>query len=180
MKILHLILFLGLALNTSCNSDDDQPQNPIDKLPPATQTGEQTFGCLINGEAFIPDNFGMGRPNAFYQFVNGSYTLGISASYSGGEHLESVAIGAIDVEPIIASTYNLKELESGNYFGRYSIRGGLLLNKITTKSLPGNLIITNFDPENFIISGTFEFTVFDNDGKEIKVTDGRFDMLYTN
>lgn len=180
MKILHLFLILGLALNTACNKDDDEPQNPIDQLPPATQTGEQTFGCLINGEVFLPDNFGSGRPNAFYQFADGAFTLGISASSSVDEHLESVAVGAIDVEPINIARYNLKELETGNYFGRYSIGGGLFLNKITTKSLPGKLTITNFDPENFIISGTFEFTVFDNEGNEIKITNGRFDMLYTN
>ncbi|MDT0650604.1 hypothetical protein [Autumnicola edwardsiae] len=75
MKILQLILILGLLFNTSCNNDDDQPRKPIDQLPAATQTGQQTFGCLINGEAFIPDNLGRGRPNAFYQFVNGHILL---------------------------------------------------------------------------------------------------------
>jgi hypothetical protein len=25
------------------------------KLPPATQNGSQTFGCLIDGEVFVPD-----------------------------------------------------------------------------------------------------------------------------
>ncbi len=41
-------------------------------------------------------------------------------------------------------------------------------------------MITNFDPENYILSGTFEFTVLDEDGNEIEITDGRFDVKYTN
>lgn len=179
MKILHLILILGLALNTSCNNDDDQVQNPIDRLPPATQTGEHTFGCLINGEAFIPDNFGRGRPNAFYQFVDGAYTLGISAS-NGSDKLTTVSFVGLDVNQVNVGNYILQNEDSRNFFGKYLIGGGLILRSTTSNERPGKLSITNFDPENFIISGTFEFTVFDNEGNEIKITDGRFDMLYTN
>lgn len=36
------------------------------------------------------------------------------------------------------------------------------------------------DEEAGIISGTFEFSVFNDDGSQIKITDGRFDMKYTN
>ena len=50
----------------------------------------------------------------------------------------------------------------------------------TSIDFPGVITITNFDPEIFIISGTFEFTVLDNDDNEIKITDGRFDLKYTN
>lgn len=180
MKKFHrLLMMIMLTLIISCSSDDDQPQNPIDKLPPATQTGEQTFGCLINGEVFIPDNFGQGRPNAFYQFVRGNYTLGISA-YKSDEKTVSIAFAGLDVEPIMEENYVLKNEISGNYYGRYSVNGGLEHLASTSDNHPGTLIITNFDPENYIISGTFEFTVIDNDGKEIRITDGRFDMNYTN
>lgn len=177
MKILHIILILGLALNTSCNNDDDQVQNPIDRLPPATQTGEQTFGCLINGEVFLPDNFGRGRPNAFYQFVDGAFTFVIAASSGGGPELLSISIGGLDIAPLKSYEYSLEEEKSGNTYGGI-VRG---LNYFTTEDeKPGKLTITNFDPENFIISGTFEFTAFDDEGNEIKITDGRFDMHYTN
>lgn len=180
MKILHLILILTLALNTSCNKEDDEPQNPVDQLPPATQTGKQTFGCLINGKVFLPDNFGSGRPNAFYQFVDGAYTLGIHASNKRGEELLSVGLGALDIQLIKESQYMLNSEISGNFYGIYLLGGGLSLDTTTTNNNPGTLTITNFDTEKFIISGTFEFTVFDNEGNEIKITDGRFDMLYTN
>lgn len=125
MAMKNSLLILILILSMSCCKNDDDNLTPLDQLPPATQTGEQTFGCLINGEAFMPDKFGFGTPNAFYQLVNGKYTLGISASNRGGEHLESVLIGAIGVEPLSEDRYILIEEESGNYFGEYLLGGEL-------------------------------------------------------
>tara|TARA_B110000259_G_C13993077_1_gene393317 strand:- start:1078 stop:1617 length:540 start_codon:yes stop_codon:yes gene_type:complete len=179
MKNLLLLLTITLTLSC-CKKDDDQSTNPIDQLPPATQTGEQTFGCLINGEAFVPPSFGSNSPSAFYQFVDGAYTLGISASKGGGNELESILLGALDVSNIVEANYLLKSEQSGNFLGKYLIGGGIISNSVTTDEIPGELVITKFDSENFIISGTFEFTVLDNDGQEIHITDGRFDMNYTN
>jgi len=83
--------------------------------------------------------------------------------------------------PLIEETnYTLLEKIPSNYFGQYTIGGGIDFNGITSTSNPGNLTITNFDQANFIISGTFNFTVLDNDGNEINITNGRFDMNYTN
>lgn len=175
LSILTVILFC------SCNNDDDNNSNdPIDQLPAATQTGEQTFGCLIDGQPFVPPSFGNNAPNAFYQFVNGAYTLGISAGTGGGTELKSINLGCLDMPLIEETEYTLLEKTTNNYFGQYTIGGGIDFNGITSSSSPGTLIITNFDPDNFIISGTFEFTVLDNDGNEINITNGRFDMNYTN
>ncbi|WP_452224054.1 hypothetical protein [Lacinutrix chionoecetis] len=177
----YTFLFFTLLLLCCCNNDDDAgPTDPIDQLPPATQTGEQTFGCLINGEPFVPPNFGGNAPNAFYQFVDDAYTLGISAGTGGGSELKSINIGCLDMPLIEETTYTLLEFASGNYFGEFFRGGGVGLIFSTTESNPGTLNITNFDNENFIISGTFEFSVIDDDGNEINITDGRFDLNYTN
>ena len=172
---------LTITLTLSCcKKDDDQSTNPIDQLPPATQTGEQTFGCLINGEAFVPPSFGSNSPSAFYQFVDGAYTLGISAGTGGGTELKSINIGCLDMPLIEEIEYTFLEFATGNYFAEYRIGAGFILDTSSSISNPGTLIITNFDQDNFIISGTFEFTVLDNDGGEINITNGRFDMNYTN
>ncbi|WP_372758101.1 hypothetical protein [Mariniflexile sp.] len=113
MKNLLLLFVLFLTLSC-CKNDDDNTTNPIDQLPAATQTGEQTFGCLINGEAFLPDTFGSGRPNAFYQLSGGKYTLVISASRGGGEN-EFIVLQGVDVDPITEQAYQLKSELSGNY-----------------------------------------------------------------
>lgn len=179
MKNLLLLLTITLTLSC-CKKDDDQSTNPIDQLPPATQTGEQTFGCLINGEAFVPPSFGNNAPGAFYQFVDGAYTLSIYGSISGGPNLKSINIGCLDMPLIQETNYTLRERITNNYFGSYNIGGGITYSGRSSTEYPGTLVITNFDPENFIISGTFEFTVLDNDGSEINITNGRFDMNYTN
>lgn len=68
MKKLILLLTIILTL-FSCNKDDNKSQNPIDQLPPATQTGANTAGCLVNGEAFLPKGTSLGGPvlSCFYQ-----------------------------------------------------------------------------------------------------------------
>ncbi|TXD80791.1 hypothetical protein ESY86_19970 [Subsaximicrobium wynnwilliamsii] len=179
MKNLLLLLTITLTLSC-CKKDDDQSENPIDQLPPATQTGEQTFGCLINGEAFVPPSFGSNSPSAFYQFVDGAYTLSIYGSISGGPNLKSINIGCLDMPLIQETNYTLRERITNNYFGNYNIGGGITYSGSSSTEYPGTLVITNFDPDNFIISGTFEFTVLDSDGGEINITNGRFDMNYTN
>ncbi|MEM8927298.1 MAG: hypothetical protein AAGC45_03785 [Bacteroidota bacterium] len=176
------LLFVFLAsLIVACNNDDgnDTPENPADVLPPATLTGEGTFGCLVDGEPFFPES-GSNRPSAFYQFVRGAYTLGISAGRNdgGGSDFVSIGLGALDIVGLEETTYSLISEESGNFSGRYNLGGGGVLRARTTEEKPGILTITNFTDE--IVSGTFEFTVLDNDGTEIRITDGRFDLRYTN
>lgn len=175
---LNLLLLLSLSFN-SCDKDDGQ--TPLEKLPPATQIGAQTFGCLINGEAFVPPLFGTNSPDAFYQFVRGAYTFDISGSINKNGKLNTIGIAGIDVEPLEEKTYILIERESGNHFGQYLIiDGGLLFDGATSMENSGKLFIDHLDEEKGIISGRFEFTLLDENGNEIKITDGRFDMNYTN
>lgn len=125
----------------------------------------------------MPDTFGSGRPNAFYQLINGKYSFVLSSSRGGGELLTSIGIGGIEINPLQEGSFDLIEEQRGNTFGKI-IMG--IDNYTTITNNPGSLIITRFDNESFIISGTFEFTVMDNDNNEIKITDGRFDLRYTN
>ncbi len=180
MKIMHILTLSLILLVSSCNNDDAATENPADALPPATQTGEQTFGCLIDGKPFFPGRFGGDRPSAFYQFVRGAYTLGISASRDegGGANFVSIGLEALDIQGLEENTYQLRSEQSGNFSGRYLLGGGIILRSFTSDEIPGKLTITNFTDE--IVSGTFEFTVLDNDGNEIQITNGRFDLRYTN
>ena len=47
-----LTLLLGIMLVLACSSDD--AVDPESLLPPITTTGENTFGCLIDGKFFRP------------------------------------------------------------------------------------------------------------------------------
>jgi hypothetical protein len=52
MKTLAFTLTVSLLLLTQCQWFDDD-DNPIDKLPPATQTGKNIFACLIDGQPWF-------------------------------------------------------------------------------------------------------------------------------
>ncbi len=181
MKKVKILLFLwSFIVLIACKNDDNSPVNPVDALPPATQIGAQTFGCLVDGKPFFPDRFGSGTPSAFYQNINGFFTLGISATRRAADPWITVGLGAQDIESLTTKDYVLGTENSGFFAGYYLLDAGLELRVWTLDSEPGKLTITRFDEQQFIISGTFEFTVLDNDGKEIKITDGRFDLNYTN
>ena len=71
MKKWISLLFISTILSC-CNNDDDNSKTELEKLPPATQTGANTFGCLLNGSAFLPGN-GQNTLDCVYQFVDGEY-----------------------------------------------------------------------------------------------------------
>ena len=180
--LLKALVMCVVVLVLGCNGDDDAPSNnPADALPPATQTGEGTFGCLIDGEPFFPARFGRRTPRAFYQATGDNvFTLGISA---GRQDVPSIGfvIEGLDIPAIQETQYQLGSEADGNFNGRFSLDGGLILLSTTTDDNPGRLTITRFENENeFIISGTFAFTVLDNEGNEIRITEGRFDLPFTN
>ncbi|MCF8239085.1 MAG: hypothetical protein K9I85_13065, partial [Saprospiraceae bacterium] len=50
MKYFTTLLIALLSLASSCQKDNIEPKPD---LPPATMTGENTFGCYINGEPTI-------------------------------------------------------------------------------------------------------------------------------
>ncbi|MEN1785614.1 MAG: hypothetical protein AAGF77_10790 [Bacteroidota bacterium] len=171
LVLLPLLLTLG-----GCDNKDDDPDNPVDALPAITQSGAQTLGCLIDGEPFIPSNIGTRRPSAFYQFVDGAFTLGISAAKSD----RSISIAGLDIEGVSEGSFSLQNEESGKFNGRFLLGGGIEERAVSNDTNPGTLTITRFDQEVGIVSGVFEFTAVGRDGTIYTITEGRFDLNYTN
>lgn len=85
INFLFCLLSLSVLLLTSAKCRKDKNNNPIDQLPPETQTGANTFGCLVNGEVFKPGGAQLngGSLNSVYQFImpntSSGYTFGVSA-----------------------------------------------------------------------------------------------------
>lgn len=80
-------------------------QDPIDQLPPATQTGANTFGCLVNGEPFVVINTSL--LSAIYQ----NNILVLSGSTHNGD--KSISFNVYD-GVIQGDTYNLTDLDKVN------------------------------------------------------------------
>jgi len=163
MKRIPILLFLLPLLAVECEEDD--PVAPIDQLPPETRTGEYTFGCLVNGEAFVPES--TRDITAIYQ--GGVLQMGADAKINNA--VEGFSISLRD-SLLGTQNYILDSRQKGVEFisstCRYEYKG----------LVEGVLTITRFDNIDFIVSGTFKFTTVTQDCDTIRVTDGRFDIPY--
>ncbi len=174
MKNYSRILIFFLLSFYSCNKEDNL--TPEEQLPPATETGEGIFACLINGELFI--DTGGGYFNCFYQNVNGNYYFHLQGE-NFDENMSAISLGTINKPISEGENYNLLEESEGN--ATASIFFLSLLNSINTSSThTGNLHISKLDLEKRIVSGTFEFDIVHPEtGEIIEVRKGRFDTLFT-
>lgn len=166
-----LLLFLMIPL-LATNCEDDPPLSPLEQLPPATQTGEYTFGCLVNGEAFVPDN--RGDIIAIYQQ---------SVLILGGEGMNTRP-GEQNISMDIRSAIKIGrsyDLTNDPYDAAGFVWYGIDIPTCryeAENTLSGILTITHFDSLNYIVAGTFEFTTATEGCDTIRVTNGRFDIPY--
>ena len=179
--ILYTLLSLLLI---SCGDDDNNNADPIDQLPPLTNTGENTFGCLIDGRAFTPQGGGLGGPSrgASYQFIYNDGDSYYNFQVFGtrfSDPTENITIN-LNLQNFNALQegviYPISVYEDGTAVGLYFDSNANRYE--TTHTHTGTLTITHYDYDNRIISGTFEFEV-EVEGEIVKITDGRFDMDFT-
>ncbi len=109
MKKLLLLLIIPLTFSCCNNDDDNPPTNPVDQLPPATQTGANTFGCLLDGELFLPGN-SQNPLDCVYQFVNGGYYFSLQANKRDGDNnLILLGLSTNNLQLFENQTYSLNE-----------------------------------------------------------------------
>jgi hypothetical protein len=156
-----------------------------DPLPEATQGGKQTFGCRVNGKAFVPDG-GTGwnatKPIVLYnsdrRADDGSIVriLYIEATSRTGE-----SIVVVITEPyetgirLINKTFT--PLSWSPIPGNQALYSGAGGSFVTGPNHPGLITLTRADTVARILSGTFEFKAMNpKTGEVVEVTDGRFDV----
>jgi hypothetical protein len=187
-----LIIFLA-----GC-SKDSTTKDPIAQLPPATQTGANTFGVVINNQVFYPrdgsGNFGGGKPS------KGLMTWGDA---SGNDNFDEIDCGNFkDGKPANKMLIHLQSLNkngAGDYVLNTSnfqhLSWGLLQNYIycsvyesslngwryySSYENSGKVTITRYDLPNRIVSGFFSGKLRLKDGtEEIEITNGRFDIKWS-
>ena len=182
MKYLPILLLLFIF---SCkkNESPQRTLTELEKLPPETQIGANTFGCLINGKAWRPSGSRGGKPN-FYIIVDPGWAEGnisVRTYRAVGEIVEYFTINSDSIKntglfPVLdkgkTETMFLKLASDGSgticgvYYGDEAERTGWLR-------------ITKYDLANKIVSGTFETSMINplcGYGDTIKITHGRFDF----
>ncbi len=173
-SVLSLLIVLATV---QCKKNND--------LPPETQTGKQTFGCLVNGKVFEPKGGGLrsNRDCYYQQIYPGShgFVFHVSgADFSSSEIGYSVFINCDSIKINKNQTYALTSTGKGNAVGEYTIISGTgIYRYMSNVNNPGQLTFTEFDETNRIASGTFSFNAINGSGDTVKITSGRFDMNYT-
>ena len=181
MKQFILFFFCSLLIGSSCRKP--KPVDPVKLLPPETQTGANTFGCLLNGQVFKPKGDPFAGPviKAQYQLVNGKQGFGISASRRNGDVREGIGVAGDSVK-LFEGVFELAQVDAGRFVAGYTYRDLNTISGIqygTTATNRGQLTITKFDTVNQIISGRFWFDAIDTTtGKIVQIREGRFDLPY--
>jgi hypothetical protein len=166
-----LLLILTVFTLTSCDKDD-KPKTELEKLPPTTQTGARTFGCLLDGVAFVPTK---SNCSSFYQYVNGYYFSLQGNLYVNKEYiLLGLSTDNLKIEE--GKTYILQDKIDGNASAAY-LNGN---DSFYTSSIEkGEMKISKLDLIKHIVSGTFWYDIKEGKGVTHKIREGRFDMPFT-
>ncbi|MBA5793568.1 hypothetical protein H1R17_05045 [Flavobacterium sp. xlx-214] len=187
MKKSILFLLLTVAL-ISCKKDDEilQPtlnSTEIEKLPPTTQIGANTAGCLLNGVAVVAEGDEWSEKNPHCGYDQGAFVLLFRQNITEGGHIGTQAVYITTNSNTILeenTKYTIKEQESGKFAMFYVIGDGSIADEryYTTTSNVGELYISKLDKEKNIISGTFWFDAVDSQNKKAEIREGRFDVVY--
>lgn len=159
-KILVLLFMTSIS---SCTDNTDTNDS----------TGNDTFSCYINGQLYIPSagtgiNGGDIRPFA-WAFNDDSTRITLN---SGGDY--TLFINLID--PKKGENFLNEELRNSLDFGS---TGMVVLNNIiyyNTKNNQNNGTITFTELSDTKAIGTFECTLYNDTGDELKVTNGKFNL----
>jgi hypothetical protein len=174
-----LLLFIAIVFScTSCQLfyNEDEPKTELEKLPPITQSGKNTFGCLVNGKAYVVPN--TMTVVAIYQGDMVQIHGSVDDFVSKDQNITIILFDPINVN----EEYNLTNLPNHRaMFRNTKIIGAK--NYLTCwyeyeNTYKGKLILSKIDRINFIISGTFEFSTVNQECDTIRITDGRFDIQY--
>lgn len=180
LKQSTFLLLFTVLLSFQCRKP--KIERELSKLPPATQTGANTFGCLVNGKAWTPKGSDWNKPNFYIiadpTFEQGSFSLRtyrLEKSRREGFTINSDSIKVVGYY-IISDTSNTRPQITTGTADLSTVFCMTDYNGHFNRS--GYLKITKYDMQQGIVSGEFEFTMVSRDcglGDPIRVTNGRFD-----
>ena len=156
-----LPLYAALLTLTQCSQckNTPAPADPAAQLPPATQTGAGTFGCLVNGQPYTPKG-NNGTSNLYISYDAGfrGGALGIQTYRIDGSRRQYLSI---DTAPVTGPGVYSFARPAGTCTATYSDIPGVsnVCNAVTSDQdiayRSGSLVITRFDTQARIVSGTF-------------------------
>lgn len=162
----------------SCDKEATIDDGNVQGLPPATQTGANTLGFLLNGVLWVPAG-NNGTQNLIIGVDTGVYSGNfIIRAYSALP--QNVTEFATSFPSVDFSSF--PTLINPRFIGFVSFKNRDGCNRISNEPFSVGataLSISRHDKANRIISGVFESEIISQAcGDTIKITKGRFDLKY--
>lgn len=170
VSTLLLAALLGLA---QCKKHDPSPEA---QLPPATQTGANTFGCLLNGQPWGPSGFnGVDNYRLTYDpaYHGGSLQVRVYRYVPALQDNQYLLIGGSPISK--TGVYPIDGTVCGVYYNAGAGQACREYYQAPGLRMRGQFTVTRLDMTSGIISGTFAFTLTQPGCDSIRVTQGRFD-----
>ncbi len=176
-----LVIIVTIAAACKKNNITTNDPNNVPGLPPTTQSGANTFGCLVNGVPWVPQGSnGTNNLSIDYDpgFNNGIFSISAQRILSVNQ-TTSIGIGIRDSLNFVTPPKKYI-LSRNSLFGVYyhDFNGCMFGYFDSTISKEGWLLISTYNKNNGIISGTFEATLIKNACDTIRITKGRFDFKF--
>ena len=161
----HLPAFLMVALLglSQCQTKDplaflDPPKDPLARLPAETQTGQRTFGCLLNGQAWTQAGNPFAGPVLAAEWYQNRLSISCKRAFNNAD-------GSSNTNQSIE--FAIDQITGpGNYQLNDSKQNLLMFSDyltncryITSNSQLATVQITLWDPVARIASGRFAFTL---------------------
>ncbi len=177
MKYYLFLVALIIISLSACKKDKNitgtgtKPQ----QLPPITTEGKNTFGCLVNGEVWLPEvtPFQMLQYPLVSSYQFGNFMVLAKKNITNKEILEVIELYIKDlyIEDVYILDSPIVPVGSyGNYIN--------FCFYVTDTTQIGELEIIKLDTINKIIAGTFEMKLWKDGCDTINITEGRFDVKF--
>ena len=183
-NIYILLLAITIGFTQCCKEKPTSGNdNDIPGLPPATQSGANTLGFLLNGQPWTPQGNDGGGNNLSIDFDpgfnNGIVGIAVYKATATLPFTQGFGIGIRD--SLNYFSFPKTFLLSRNSLFRARGNKEALCTMFSTDVgtfCNGQLTIDKLDRQNRIIAGRFNFTLHQNGCDTVKVTNGRFDMKF--
>ena len=177
MKKLIPVLF-AFFIVASCSKD-------IDELPPATETGANTFGAIVNGSLWAPQDFGaltIGNKLECRRLPTRDIIIN-ARNFSKSPNETEFEIRIKEVTATGTYLFNTDVTHPSNTASyAYYVKRNITPDNewLTSSQYTGSVTITKIDSVNRFVSGTFQFNAMNlyNDPQPLTVTEGRFDVKW--
>ncbi len=183
-KALNLLLAGVFILSCAFSCDEDDPPKPPTQLPPITQTGAYTFGCLLDGEVWLPKSYSISivNPSAvlFVDYSTGLFKI-IATHDRKNEDSPKQVMGFYLYHINRHDSIYWDTVDTNSFFAMEILppnTGGANKSYMSLSNSNSWIYLSRFDTINRIASGTFSVDLLnvDDDQDTVHIREGRFDV----